>query len=276
MGASTVVTPDARHRRGRTLIALLTMTAALAAMAYALAPAPALAYQEDPSSCNMVWGFCTAIPGDGGTPAGDEFGGGFEEEEEEEEDGYGTGNTVGGVTNNDGSNSNGATQYDKLIDQPPFDPSIFRHAGNPGDGSWKRLDPAPYVGDQGDRQWEQWVVGRTRETLRVWDSDGRIRDGANCGTWSDPVGCTLLGIQLFQNTDCERVEEWLERNPGDPTLAAKVVDQCNETEEALDEIVEQWFNLRRVKRHEEEIARKHRQHQRHRARKNHRSVGARR
>jgi hypothetical protein len=252
-------TATAANVRRRSLIALLTTAAALLAGAYALVPPSALAYQEVDPDC---MGAICPVAGDGGEPAGDPVGDEADYEEGETDD-------------------SGAQYGDRLIDPPVVDPSLIWRAGNPlpVDGGWTRWNAPPALESlekqrwrKSDGDWDGWVESQAHDALSLFDPSRQIRIAADCERWTDPVRCGLLGIVLRQGDNCEILEEALDRNPGDPTLAAKRMADCEETEEALSLVLQNWIEL--WHKGLDDIARKHRKHQGRRAKKNHhRSVG---
>jgi hypothetical protein len=141
----------------------------------------------------MVWGFCTAIPGDGGTPAGDEFGGGFEEEEEEEAD-------------DDGVDSSDGTQYDQLVDQPP-DSSLFKLANDPVSGAgWKPGDPVARLETRdGLTDFERETKTAVIRALQDYDPNGQIWSQHNCGAAFDQAHCAVGWLYITQASRCRRI-----------------------------------------------------------------------
>jgi hypothetical protein len=208
MGIGTATPPNGRRR---TLIALLTATAALTASAYALAPASALAYQEVDPDC---MGAICPVAGDGGAPAGDPAGdptdgsgsGGFEFEHEAPHDA------------DDGSSN--ASQYgDHLLDQLP-DPSLFQLVDNPQSGAgrgWRPGDPVeqlvePDSPEKRQREADDWVKAydrwaqRAAREIQDHDPDDFLWDFHNCDDKIDPLRCGVVWIFNSQANKCERIE----------------------------------------------------------------------
>jgi hypothetical protein len=256
MGASTAEASNARLPRGRSLIALFTTLAALTLGACAFAAAPAVAYEQSTEGCVDSAGESCAEPG---LPGGD----------------VATGDAAA-----EDDSSVGTPGYDQLVDQPPAD-SKYVLASNdqkPAD-SWSKL-PFPTWQELQDKEWqkanedwEKWVTSRANDTLAAFDPDHALQDAHHCEKWSDGTRCGLFWITTAQRTTCQGLADDIQKNGATPAQGA-FLRECDETAEDLDETLLNWINVRRRKRHEEEISRRHQKHQSHRARKSHRGVRA--